>query len=384
MKTMLIAAVAVGLAGAAWARSPAPLEAETLGVLALDPANSERVYVADIAINNILDGRVRVFDARRGRLLGMIATGYAGYFVPKPATQEVLVATTYYSRGGRGQRTDVLEVHDAHTLAFKHEIVLPPIRAQALNYRGLLSLTANGRFALVQNATPATSVTVVDLQSRTVAGEIANPGCWGTMPAQGHPQRFAMLCGDGKISTVTLNDQGQEADRQVSEQLFDADRDAWFLHTDHVGDRFWFVSFRGELTEMDLGGPVARRVAQRSLLQRGDAREGWRPGGYQSFAVHPNGRWLVVAMHRKGAEGSHKFPAEQIWLMDLNSGQRLARYPGKGAVSMVFSRSGQRLQALDGLTGAMHVWQVQRDGRLQHRLEVPAVGAAALQLESHD
>lgn len=384
MRGTLIAVWGLCALGVAMARTPAALEAETLGVKDLSQASQARVYVADIAINHIMDGRVRVFDADKGALLGMIATGYAGYFLPKPATQEVLVATTYYSRGGRGERTDVLEVHDANTLGFKYEIKIPPIRAQALNYRGLLSLTANGRFALVQNATPATSITVVDLQARQVAAEIPNPGCWGTMPAQGHPQRFSMLCGDGKITTVTLNEQGQEAERQLTEQLFDADRDAWFLHTDHVGDRFWFVSFLGKVTEMDLGGAAARQVSQRSLLQRSDAQRGWRPGGYQTFAVHPNGRWLAVAMHTKGAEGSHKFPAEQVWVMDLSTGQRLARYPGKGSVSMVFSRSGQRLQALDGLTGAMNVWRVNTNGTLKSALHVPAVGAASLQLESHD
>ena len=60
----------------------------------------------------------------------------------------------------RGERVDVLEVWDSETLAFKYEVVLPPKRAQALNYRGLVRPTGDGRFVLVQNATPATNSTV--------------------------------------------------------------------------------------------------------------------------------------------------------------------------------------------------------------------------------
>lgn len=128
-------------------------------------ASTERVYVADVVISNIVDGRLRVFDARAGKLLGMINTGYAGNFALSAKADEVYVATTYLSRGGRGERTDILEVWDAQSLAFRHEVVLPPRRAQTLNYRGMVSVTANGRFVLVQNATPATSITVVECRA---------------------------------------------------------------------------------------------------------------------------------------------------------------------------------------------------------------------------
>ena len=98
-----------------------------------------------------------------------------------------------------------------------------PKRAQALNYRGLVRPTGNGQFVLVQNATPAQSVTVVDRKAEKFTAEIQTPGCWGTLPAASHPTRFAMLCGDGTVATITLDDNGQPTDRQVSGKLFDAD-----------------------------------------------------------------------------------------------------------------------------------------------------------------
>ena len=379
---------------AAWAaepktqRAPKPtppeLPAETLGTATLADKTSERVYVGDVAIAHIADGRLRVFDARAGKLLGMLATGYAGNFAFNAKAGEIYNATTYLSRGGRGERTDILEVWDAQTLDFKYEVLLPPKRAQTLNYRGMVQTTANGRFVLVQNATPATSVTVVDLVERKVASEIGTPGCWGTLPAASHPARFAMLCGDGKIATVTLDDKGQSADRQLSDKVFDADNDAWFHSAEQIGDRYYFISFKGVLHEVDVAGASAALKSSRDLVSAQQKKLGWRPGGYQAFAVHPSGRWAVVAMHDKGREGSHKSPAKQLWTFDLLSGKRIATAPGQGSASLTFSRSGKRLQALDGLTGALRVWDWQDGAKLKLVSTVKPAGEAALQLESHD
>jgi len=376
----------VWMPGAGWAAptdAPPELPAETLGVSTLEGQSPERIYVADIAISHISDGRIRVFDATRGKFLGMISTGYAGNFTLSSQADELYVATSYLSRGSRGERTDVLEVHDTQTLGFKYEVLLPPRRAQALNYRGLVRTTGNGRFVLIQNATPATSITVVDVQARKVAGEIQTPGCWGTLPAaQG--ARFSMLCGDGKLATISLDDQGQVVTRQVSEKFFDADLDAWFHHAEQVGSRYWFVSFNGQLTEVDVSGEVARKVQQRTLVNAAERKAGWRPGGYQNFAVDPQGRWLVVGMHPRGAEGSHKSPAAQLWVIDLTTGRRVATHPGRGSVSLTFSRNGERLHALDGITGAMHVWRWTGAGKLKPLVTVAKAGESALHLESHD
>jgi len=386
----LIAVLLAASAGAATPKAkaakvqPPELPAETLGTATLAGKTSERVYVGDVAIAHIVDGRLRVFDARAGKLLGMLATGYAGNFFVNAKADEIYNATTYLSRLGRGERTDVLEVWDAQTLAFKYEVVLPPKRAQTLNYRGMVNATANGRFVLVQNATPATSVTVVDMAERKVAGEIGTPGCWGTLPAAGHPSRFAMLCGDGKLATVTLDEKGQVADRQVSDKVFDTDTDAWFHTAEQIGDKYYYLSFRGVLHEVDVSGATAALKSSRDLVAAPQKRLGWRPGGYQAFAVHPSGRWAVVAMHDKGREGSHKTPAKQLWMFDLQSGKRIATAPGQGTASMTFSKSGKRLHAIDGITGALRVWDWQGGGKLKLVSTVKPAGEAALQVESHD
>jgi methylamine dehydrogenase heavy chain len=361
-----------------------PLAAETLTVSRIALEATQRVYVADIAIGHISDGRIRVFDARQGKFLGMVSTAYAGNFTVNPAAHELYVATTHLSRSSRGDRTDVLEVHDTETLGFKYEVILPPKRAQALNYRGLVRTNSSGNWVLVQNATPATSITVVDLTQRKVLTEVATPGCWGVLPSATHAMRFSMLCGDGKVATVTLNEQGQVTDRQTTAQLFDADLDAWFHHAEQVGDRYWFVSFKGVLTELDVSGPVAVVRQTRSLVNAAAARQGWRPGGYQNFAVDPSGRRLVVAMHAQGSEGTHKRPAQQLWTFDLQSGKRLSTVPGRGTISLTFSRDGQRLQGLDGERGGMTIWRWSNTGPKRVQTTVVKAGESSMHLESHD
>lgn len=100
--------------------------------------------------------------------------------------------------------------------------------------------------------------------------------------------------------------------------------------------------------------------------------------------MHPSGRWAVVAMHDQGREGTHKAPAKQLWVVDLASGKRIAQAPGLGTASLTFSKSGNRLQALDGVTSALRVWDWQDSGKLKLVSMVKPAGQAALHLESHD
>lgn len=389
---MLAVLLSTGLAGAQAAPAAAPkaqpaeLAAETLTGSTLAGVGKDRIYVADVAIAHIVDGRLRVFAAKDGKLLGMINTGYAGNFALSSQADEVYIATTYLSRGGRGDRSDILEVWDAESLGFKYEVSLPPKRAQTLNYRGMVRPSGNGKFVMVQNATPATSVTVVDLAGKKVTTEVATPGCWGIWPAASGA-RFSMLCGDGKVATITLDDAGQVSDRQVSDKLFDADQDAWFHSAEQQGDRAWFLSFKGMLTELDLGGPVAKQKSAVPVVGAAAAKGGWRPGGYQAFAVDPSAKYAVVSMHDKGSEGTHKRPAKQLWIVELATGKTVGKTAGLGSASLAFARASKRLQALDGETGAMNVWSFNDAGKaptLKLVANVKRAGEAALHIESGD
>jgi methylamine dehydrogenase heavy chain len=306
-----------------------------------------RIYAADIAINHIGDGKLHIVDADSGRYLGMIGIGFAGQLALSNDKSEILVATGYLSRGQRGDRVDLIEVWDADTMNFKYEIPISDKRAMALQYEGLLRLSADGRWLFSQNATPATSVTVIDMKAKKMVGEIAMPGCWAIYPVQSDAKRFASLCGDGTIQTVTIDDSGKEAARKTSAKVFDADADAWFMQGEQVGDDYYFVSFKGNVVKVNVAGESASVAETWPLASKAEMQKGWRPGGYQPLAVHGDSNRLYVTMHPGGVEGSHKNPAKQIWAFDTKTHKRVARMPGHAAISLEPSPDGSRLYAID-------------------------------------
>ena len=374
------AALTGAVALAAVAAGPAAAQFKPDEVTTAPPiAAKNRAYVMDIAINHISDGKLHVVDGDTLGYLGVIGTGFTGQIILSKDRKEIYIATGYLSRGQRGERTDIVEVWDADTLEFKYEIPISDKRAMALNYEGLVALSSDGRWLYVQNSTPATSVTVVDMRERKMAGVIDMPGCWAIYPADSHPNRFASLCGDGTIATVTLDDSGNVTSRANSEKLFDADADAWFMQGEQDGDRYYFVSFKGNLSAVNVAGDTATLEGSWPLVRStADVKKNWRPGGYQVVAI-ANGR-LYVPMHSGGAEGSHKNPANEIWAFDLATKKRLARLPGHNAVSVEASSDGTKLYAMD-----VHKMELVVFDRLgaKPRVRSTQVGEVALQLGAH-
>ena len=334
-----------------------------------------------MAINYIADGKLHVVDTDTGKYLGVVGSGFAGQYVVNPDAHELIIATGYNSRGQRGERTDVVEVWDADSLAFKHEIVIPPKRAMALNYEGLLRLSADKRWLYVQNATPATSVTVVDMQSKKVASEIAMPGCWGIYPPASRSDRFSALCGDGTIATITLDANGQQASRAASGKVFDPDKDAWFVQGEQDGDTYRFVTFHGNIAEVKVGGDTASLETTWPLVTApADVKKKWRPGGYQPLAVHAQTGRLYVTMHSNGAEGSHKNPAEKIWVFDLKTRKRVLSLPGHSSIALEPSTDGKRLYAIDIVKTELVVFDLGPKPKVHSTTQVGMVPA---QIESY-
>jgi methylamine dehydrogenase heavy chain len=325
-------------------------EPETLTTEILPPASPYRLYLQDAALSHLADSRLVIVDGDRMRVLSVFATGGMGLTTLSPDRSEIYIATQYYSKLNRGERLDQVEVIDALTLKRKAEIPVPPKHAQSLPYRDLLHTTSDGHFVLVQNATPATSVSVVDVRARTFVGEIPTPGCWSIAPSVSTPNRFSTLCGDGTLLTITLDSEGKPASRQKSEKFFDPDKDPVFISSANVGDQYYFVSYHGVVHPVNLGGEVATFGEPWDLVAASsDTKDGWRPGGYHPMALHPESGSLYVAMHPKGRNGTQKSPAKEIWVYDLQSRKRIKRLPGYNAMALAVSRGDQpRLFVLDG------------------------------------
>ncbi|PND35856.1 amine dehydrogenase [Achromobacter pulmonis] len=336
-------------AAAGLARADLPVE-ELKGGARLPPATPHRLYVMDAVFNHLVDSRINIYDGDTRKFLGLVPTSFNGHMTVSADGKDIYVMTTYYERLNRGKRTDLIEAWDAETLTPRFEVPIPQKRAQALNYRNYLRQSTDGGLLFVQNATPASSVTVVDLKTRQFTDEItAAAGCWSIIVLPSRPRSFASICGDGALLTVDLDAAGKPAGQQRSQPMFDPEKDPVFTHTENLGNTFYFVSYNGNVYSADFSGQDAVFGKPWSLLDASGKDQGWRPGGYNLLAVNQASKRLYVGMHPNGAEGSHKTPASEIWVYDLSTHKRVARVPGRNALSMSVSQDeAPRLYTLDG------------------------------------
>jgi methylamine dehydrogenase heavy chain len=299
------------------APAAAQVPPERVGDVAKLPAEmgAHWVWASDSVLN-----RSALFDADSGRMLGMV-NGGVGVSPLRPhvsrARGEVYVVETVYSRHHRGERTDLVTIYDAVTLAVEGEVVIPPKRADNGNGVGTAALLDEDRFLVVFNQNPGMSVSVVDLESRSFVGEIPTGGCALVLPAG--PRRFGMLCGDGSALAITLDDAGREARRSRSAVFFDATQDPLTEKGVRGFEGTWvFASFEGFLHRIDFlaDPPVQTSVP---LIDDAERKEGWRIGGLQHLAFHAGRRELYSIVHQ-GEAGSHKDAGPEIWVHQLGEG----------------------------------------------------------------
>ena len=296
---------------------------EAIGTLELPAPGPHWVWVDDETYFNSADGRAYLVDADSGALLGMLSTGLQFQNLQLPrAYDHIYSAETYYSRGTRGERTDVISIYDPKTLEPEGEIVIPPKRQNGTAMTSFTGLTDDDRFMLVYNFTPAQSVTVADMVARTVASEIATPGCALIYP--GGVRRFAMLCGDGTVLSVDLADDGREATRARSDPFFDPAADPITEKGVRLGTQWLFVSFAGTIHGVDISGAQPQFATPWSIVTPAESRASWRISGSAHLALHAATRTLYVLMHR-GAPETRKDPGTEIWVFDAGGGDRVRR-----------------------------------------------------------
>jgi methylamine dehydrogenase heavy chain len=327
MSGVMLLAFVVGAAppraGAATGSQPPPLPVEHLTVAKVGPKSPHWVYVLDYAFNNEIDSRVYLFDGDTYRRIGQIDTGFSPGVNISPDGKTTVVATTYFARGGHGTRTDVVEFNDNTTLAKTGEIVIPPKHAQTLAMSFTVAYSADGRFVYTPYLTPAASFGVLDPVRKTVLSEIDTAGC--TLVIPWGPNRVSSICESGRLLTVTLDANGHEATRTTSDAFFDPDKDPVFAQGVPLADGYAYISFLGQVHEVDFTHPKPVMRAPWSLVSAQE-KGAWRPGGVQIGAVHRSLGKMFVPMHR-GGEGSHKVGGSEIWVFDLKSHLRTARWP---------------------------------------------------------
>ncbi len=324
-RALALAAGGLLLGGGALAQVPESAllpTAEEHPTATLPEASPHWVYILEPVFPHIIVTKVWIVDGDSLNVVGMINGGYLANLGLADGASQLYMAETFWSRGSRGDRTDMVTTFDGRTLDLKGEVALPQGRFLVVPKKYDGALTTDGRYMLSFNMDPATSVSVVDVQKQSYVGEIETPGCGLIFPSA--PRRFSMVCADGSLLTVNFDESGQ-AQLTRGEPFFDAENDPVLEHpgfSQQTGQAF-FVSYGGTVYPVDFSGEQPQAGEAWSLLS-GEEKGKWWPGGWQLASYHPGSNRLFVQMH-EGTKWTHKQPGQEIWVFDVNSKQRLQR-----------------------------------------------------------
>ena len=316
------------LLGFACTASLAELPVETIPQVETLPASypDTWLYAHDTNFFSLSDAKVVLVDvaAENRHYKGSVPSSHFPSFLAATTRPELYVAESLYSRRLRGERIDLLTIYDKVNLAPIGEVVLPGAkRGMIVTHKHTLQSLDNEKFLLVYNFTPATSVSVIDIEQREFLEEISLGGCAMIYPSQ--QRSFTSLCNDNTMLVTHLDAAGKLTQQVRTEAFFDADIDPIFAKPALIGGVYYFPSFKSMVHPVDMNAADPVMPDAWSLLQEQDRQENWRPGGWQVATAHEASGRLFMLMHPDGNNGSHKGGGSEVWVFDVQSRQRLAR-----------------------------------------------------------
>jgi len=281
------------------------------------------IWVNDFVFPHMVSGKAILVDGDAGRFVGELNTGFGSMrVVPSLDGRVIYSPETYFSRGTRGERTDVISLYDPAHLSFISEIQIPPKRSSNLPMMANAQLTDDGRFLLVYNFNPGQSITVVDTQTRKFVAEIESSGCALIYPTG--KRSFFSICADGALLNTVIDDTGKVKSSDRTEPVFDVEKDPVTEKAVRVGDTWYFVSFSGVMYPVKAEKGSLTVQPTWSLLSAEEKAAKWRPGGLQQLAVHTGMNRLYSIMHQ-GDLYTHKDPGREVWVYDLAKRARLQK-----------------------------------------------------------
>jgi methylamine dehydrogenase heavy chain len=326
--------VALSLIATRVGAAPA-LPADPIGVVSTlpHPPSSHWMWVNDFVFPHVPDGQALLVDGDSGKFLGLLSTGYGFTRVVLPRDSSVIYSPeSYFSRGTRGDRTDVVTLYDPRTLAPTGEIPIPPKRSSNMPMMANMELTDDDRFLLIYNFNPAQSVTVVDTRERKFVGEIETAGCALVYPTGA--RSFFSVCADGTLLDVRLDDAGRMASQRRTPRMFDVANDPVTEKAVRNGNTWLFASFAGTVHPITMSASGLAAGATWSLVTAAERQQSWRPGGLQHLAIHGSLGRLYSIMHQ-GSVGTHKDPGMEIWVYELGRKARIQKIALKNLAGSV-------------------------------------------------
>jgi methylamine dehydrogenase heavy chain len=287
------------------------------------------------------DGKVYVIDTAADTLAaqvkGTFNVSLIGNVAQSPKRGEIYATETFHSRGSRGDRLDVLTIFDTRTLAPKGEVILPTgKRFMGMPQHYAVLPLNDERWLGVANFSPATSVTLVDLDSRKIIAEIPTPGCVLAYPTG--KRGFSSLCADGRFLSTELATDGSIAKQVRTDAFFDSNTSPIFERPTIIGSTAYFPSFAGLVYPVDVSGSVAKVGEPWNLVPEAERAAKWAPGGLGLIDKDDQGRFYII-MHPDATDGTHQRGGTEVCVYDPVTKQRVQRIVLKSwGLSLALSR----------------------------------------------
>jgi len=338
-------------------------QTEQIGVATLPANQPHRIF----ALDNYGEQGVRIFDGNTLKVEGTLQTNATSTLALDPAGKFFYISESIWTKGNRGTRQDMVTVYDSSTLNLVTEIPLPG-RLIIDAHTHIFDVSASGKYGYIYNLQPASSVVIVNLQQRKVAGTAELPGCALAFPWK--DAGFSALCGDGSLATVVIPSSGKPAVAH-SASFFSADTDPIFEESvvDRDSGRALFLSYTGKIYPVQLAGKPTieqpwslTQAAGMPVAGTGVQELAWRPGGVKPIAWHKAKGRIYVLMH-PGTYWTHKEAGTELWVMDVAAHKMIKRLKlpePAGAVGItqddqpvlfVLTRGARHLMTLDEATG---------------------------------
>lgn len=265
---------------------------------------------------------IYIYSAEDLALKGSVSGGAQSHFTLSKDGRTIYLVSGFYSRLASGKGEHVLQIFDTDTNMLKKEIVLPFKVTQYTDDRALLQLSADERFLYVQNATPATSVTVVDLEKGEVVQEVPSPGCYGIYPATSG-YSYSAICNDGTFTTFALTADGTGFESKKSEKIFDVDADPIYLASERAEGDLLFVSYHANVYRLSDADGVVKTLSVTPIAE--GIAGNWGASGYSTVTYNDANGILFVPMAPDHHDGSHYHAAKEVWAYDLKNKALLYR-----------------------------------------------------------